>query len=256
MILRPTARASRPRLIAVASGKGGVGKTWFAISLAQALAGQRLRILLVDADVGLANVDVQLGLDPKRDISALLRGEPVASCLTPLPALGFDVIAGRSGSGALAGADEATADRILSALAAPLPYDLAVLDLGAGIERLQRRLSAAADTLLVLTTEEPTALTDAYACLKLATLDNPAGDRRIVVNLAPSRAAGERTASILQKSCARFLGAAPPLAGVIRRDPRVAEAIRRQQPFLTRHPTSDAARDVESIASALLPVAA
>jgi flagellar biosynthesis protein FlhG len=74
--------------------------------------------------------------------------------------------------------------------------------------------------------------------------------------MAASRATGERTAAILQKSCARFLGITPPLAGVIRRDPRVAEAIRRQAPFLTRHPTSDAARDVEAVAESLLaPVA-
>jgi len=256
MSVRPPPLSSRPRLLVVASGKGGVGKTWLAITLAQALAAQGQRVLLVDADVGLANIDVQLGLDPKRDLSALLRGEPIGCCITPLPECGFDVVAGRSGSGLLAGASDAAADRILAALAAPLPYDLAVLDLGAGIERLQRRFSAAASTLLVLTTDEPTALTDAYACLKLAMLDNPGGDRRIVVNFAASRAAGERTAGILQKSCARFLGAAPPLAGVIRRDPRVAEAIRRQQPFLTRHPTSDAARDVEALAAALAPLPA
>lgn len=256
MIDRSRFRSRPPKLLAIASGKGGVGKTWLAISLAQALAAQRVRVLLVDADVGLANVDVQLGLDPKRDLSALLRGEPIGACITTLQDLGFDVVAGRSGSGLLAGADETTAERIVTALAAPLPYDLAVLDLGAGIERLQRHLAAAAETLLVLTTDEPTALTDAYACLKLATLDNPNGDRRIVVNFASSRAAGERTASILQKSCARFLGTTPPLAGIIRRDPRVPEAIRRQQPFLTRHPMSDAARDVEALAAALAPLPA
>ena len=245
-----------PRLIAIASGKGGVGKTWFAIVLAQALAAQRQRVLLVDADVGLANVDVQLGLSPERDLGALLQGAPLEACAMPVAGAGFEVVAGRSGSGALAGADQSAAERILDALAAPSRWDVAILDLGAGIDRPQRRLASAADTLLVLTTEEPTALTDAYACLKLAEADAPGGDRRIVVNMASSRAAGERTASVLQKSCARFLGIDPPLAGVVRRDPRVAEAIRRQATFLTRHPTSEAARDVEVVAEALLAVAA
>lgn len=246
-----SARPRAPRLIAIASGKGGVGKTWFAITLTQALAGQRHRVLLVDCDVGLANVDVQLGLDPERDIGALLKGGSLDACAMPVAA-GFDVVAGRSGSGALAGADQAAAERILDALAAPARWDVAILDLGAGIEKLQRRLASAADTLLVLTTEEPTALTDAYACLKLAETDVPGGDRRIVVNMASSRANGERTAAVLQKSCARFLGVTPPLAGVVRRDARVADAIRRQTPFLTRHPASEAARDVEAIAESLL----
>lgn len=249
------ARPRMPRLIAIASGKGGVGKTWFAITLAQALARQRQRVLLVDCDVGLANVDVQLGLDPERDISALLKGGSLDASAMPVAA-GFDVVAGRSGSGALAGAGLAAADHILDALAAPSRWDVAILDLGAGIETLQRRLASAADTLLVLTTEEPTALTDAYACLKLAETDRPHGDRRIVVNMASSRANGERTAAVLQKSCARFLGVTPPLAGVVRRDARVADAIRRQTPFLTRHPTADAARDVEAVAESLLAAVA
>jgi flagellar biosynthesis protein FlhG len=248
-------RPRAPRLIAIASGKGGVGKTWFAITLAQALAAQRHRVLLVDCDVGLANVDVQLGLDPERDIAALLKGGSLDASAMPVTA-GFDVVAGRSGSGALSGADQAAAERILDALAAPSRWEVAILDLGAGIEKLQRRLASAADTLLVLTTEEPTALTDAYACLKLAETDAPGGDRRIVVNMASSRANGERTAAVLQKSCARFLGVTPPLAGVVRRDARVADAIRRQTPFLTRHPTAEAARDVEAIAESLLAAVA
>ena len=249
-------RPRAPRLIAIASGKGVVGKTWFAITLAHALAALRLRVLLVDADVGLANVDVQLGLDPGRDLGALLKGAALEGCAMPAADAAFDVVAGRSGSGALAGTDLVAAERILDALALPSRWDLAILDLGAGIEKLQRRLASAADTLLVLTTEEPTALTDAYACLKLAETDAPGRDRRIVVNMASTRATGERTAAVLQKSCARFLGVSPPLAGVIRRDPRVAEAIRRQTPLLTRHPAADAARDVEAVAESLLAAVA
>ena len=113
-----SARLRPPRRIAIASGKGGVGKTWFAITLAQALAGQHQRVLLMDCDVGLANVDVQLGLDPERDIGALLKGGSLNACAMP-SAAGFDVVAGRSGSGALAGAALAGADRILDALDAP-----------------------------------------------------------------------------------------------------------------------------------------
>uniref|UniRef100_UPI003F707745 nucleotide-binding protein n=1 Tax=Elioraea sp. TaxID=2185103 RepID=UPI003F707745 len=108
-------RPRKPRLIAIASGKGGVGKTWFAITLAQALGAQRHRVLLVDCDVGLANVDVQLGLDPERDIGALLKGSVLEACAMPVPSARFDVVAGRSGSGALAAAELAAAERILDA---------------------------------------------------------------------------------------------------------------------------------------------
>jgi flagellar biosynthesis protein FlhG len=129
-----------------------------------------------------------------------------------------------------------------------------LLDLGAGLQPPVRRLSAAADTLLVVATEEPTSLTDAdaYAVLKLHRRDRPVGDARLVVNLATDRAGGERTWRSLDRACERFLGAGLPLAGIIRRDSRVPEAIRRQTPLLTRHPGSTAAGDVARLAEGLL----
>jgi flagellar biosynthesis protein FlhG len=236
------------RIIAIASGKGGVGKTWLSITLSQALAQDGRRVLLVDADLGLANVDVQLGLDPQQDLVGVLAGRmTVAEAAQHHPA-GFDILPGRSGSGALAALDEATLARLITALhAARAEWDEVVLDLGAGLDRSVRRLAAAADLLLVVATEEPTSLTDAYAVLKLHRLDRPGGDAQLVVNQATDRMAGERTWRALDRACTSFLGSGLALAGILRRDPRVPEAIRRQTPLLTRHPTAPVAADVRML---------
>jgi len=244
------------RLIAIASGKGGVGKTWLAVTLSHALALAGRRVLLVDADLGLANVDVQLGVEPPqgRDgLPAVLAGlVPVAEATRPHPTLGFDILAGCSGSGALAGSDEAAHLSLLGALRGTGPrWQDVVLDLGAGLDRGVRALAAGADLLLVIATAEPTSLTDAYAVLKLHRRDRPGGDARLVVNQAADRAAGERTWRSLDRACASFLGGGVPLAGVLRRDPRVPDAIRRQTPFLSRHPTGPLASDVEALRAAL-----
>jgi flagellar biosynthesis protein FlhG len=244
-------RSRAGRIIAVASGKGGVGKTWFAITLAHALAHTGLHVLLFDGDLGLANVDVQLGLIPGGDVGDVVSGRlPLGRAVLRHDG-GFDILPGRSGSGSLASLDPAVLERVLAALRqATTQYDVIVADLGAGLGRAQRRMASFADTLLVVATDEPTSLTDAYAVLKLYAADvgRGAGDARIVVNLASTTAAGERTFAALQRACGAFLGCTPLLAGVIHRDHRVRDAIRRQTLLLTRHPTTHAAVDVEAIA--------
>lgn len=248
-----TPQPARGRVIAIASGKGGVGKTWFAITLAQALARGGARVLLVDADLGLANVDVQLGFQPEHDLSAVIAGRlSPEGAATRHAATGIDILAGRSGSGALAALDGTALEAVLVAITdATARWDRVVVDLGAGLEAPQRRIAAAADTLLVVATEEPTSLTDAYAVLKLHARDRPGGDARIVVNLAGDAAGGQRTHAALARAAATFLRREIPLAGVIRRDARVRDAIRHQAPLLTRHPGCSAAQDVEAIARAL-----
>ena len=242
-----------PRTIAIASGKGGVGKTWFSITLAHALARMGRRVLLFDGDLGLANIDIQLGLVPRHDLGHVLAGAaPVGAAIQRHEAGGFDVLAGRSGSGALAAMEAALLDRTLALLAGEgARYDHVILDLGAGLEGGVRRMAAWADVLLVLLTDEPTSLTDAYATVKLHAQDRPGGDARLVVNLAASPAAAARTAAAIGRACATFLGHSPGLLGSVRRDPHVPEAIRRQALLATRHPGSTAAIDVERIAAAL-----
>ncbi len=249
LALPPVPMPEKRNIIAVASGKGGVGKTWFSITLAHALANAGKKALLFDGDLGLANVDVQLGATPRRDLASVIAGEAtLAQAATP-HAGGFDIIAGRSGSGGLANLPPGRLMELRAELGRfSQGYDWTVLDLGAGIERTVRLLTKEARVCLVITTDEPTSITDAYAYIKVTALERLASGIQIVVNMVSSVRDGERTYSTLLRACREFLKLEPPLAGIIRRDDRVKETIRRQVPLLTRSPTCEAAEDVGQIA--------
>ncbi len=241
-------------LIAVASGKGGVGKTWFSITLSHALAKSGKKVLLFDGDLGLANVDVQLGLMPKRDLNDVIRGRlGMDKVIQRYEEGGFDIIAGRSGQASLS----ALPSQRLALLRDQLlevaeKYDVVVVDLGAGVDRTVRMMSASAARTLLVTTDEPTSLTDAYAFIKLGNAAGMSKNVSIVVNMAPSTMEGEKTYKTLLKACENFLRLKPPMAGMISLDPRVKDSIRHQTPILIRSPNTDAAEDVEDIARVVM----
>jgi len=250
---RPTMHpAATPahHLICVASGKGGVGKTWLSVTLSHALARLGRRTLLFDGDIGLANIDVQLGLMPERDLAQVVEGRlRFLDAISSYADGGFDILPGRSGSASLA---SLTPESLLALreqlLEAAQRYQQVVLDLGAGIDGAVRTMVDAGGIVLVVTNDEPTSLTDAYAFIKLTAQRRPGCDLRVVVNSAGSLRDGERTYGKILKACEGFLRISPPLAGVVRRDEKVREAIRHQTALLTRYPTCDAAVDVERIA--------
>ncbi|NQU59728.1 MAG: MinD/ParA family protein [Rhodospirillales bacterium] len=247
-------RGKNNHMLAIASGKGGVGKTWFSISLAHALAKKGRKTLLFDGDLGLANLDIQLGLMPKEDLGAVIGGRlTLNQAIINHDAYGLDIIAGRSGSGGLI---NITASRVkmlgddLKIIAQG--YDNVLIDLGAGVERTVQQLANSAGQVIVVVTDEPTSLTDAYAFIKVTNMEIPGINIQVVANIVNSTREGERTYNTLLKACEGFLKISPPLLGVIRRDAKVPEAIRSQTSILTRSPNSEASQDVERIAKKLI----
>lgn len=241
-------------MIAIASGKGGVGKTWFSITLCHALAKRGKNVLLFDGDLGLANVDIQLGITPEKDLGAVIEGSTNLSGAVIKYAEGdFDILAGRSGSGNLATLGTQKINDLRNDLInLAKNYHYVFVDLGAGVDRSVRQMAGPAAITYVVITDEPTSLTDAYAFIKLGRAANPSADLRIVVNMAANNHEGQKTYETIRKACESFLKYTPPLAGIIRRDPKVRDAIRAQTSILVRSPASDAASDVVALAERLL----
>ncbi|MAH05968.1 MAG: MinD/ParA family protein [Pseudomonadota bacterium] len=252
----PNAQSGKPvfrrgkNIIAVASGKGGVGKTWFSITLAHTYAQMGHKVLLFDGDLGLANVDVQLGLMPKRDLNDVIRGRlSMSKVIQPYEDGGFDIIAGRSGQASLSALPSQRLallrDQLLDVAG---KYDVVIIDLGAGVDRTVRMLSSMATRTLLISTDEPTSLTDAYAFIKLGSAAGMSKYVSVVVNMVQGAMEGEKTYKTLLRACENFLRIKPPLAGIVHMDSRVKDAIRSQTPILKRSPGAEAAMDVEKIA--------
>ncbi len=236
-------------IIAVASGKGGVGKTWLSIAMAGLLAGQNQKVLLFDGDFGLANIDVQLGITPNQDIGGVLSGKiPMNKAITHFDAGGFDLIAGRSGCGSLGTLTDASLQLLKDDLMLlATHYDKVIVDLGSGIGSATRLFAKAAGTVLILCADEPSALTDAYTLIKILTQEKRTDTLRIIINSATTQKEGDRTYDLLVKACDSFLKVTPPLAGIIRRDSHVIDAIRRQVSVINAYPDCVATKDVLSL---------
>lgn len=237
-------------IITVASGKGGTGKTWFSLSLAQALAlAPGRRVLVVDGDWGLANADVQLGMLAPSNVVVDGTLAELAASIRPVPGAGIDLLATASGSGALADLDDARHEALAHKVQAiARDYDWAIVDLASGADRSLRHWWRIGRRRLLVVTPDPGAITDAYAFLKLCARDGDARRAQVVVNRAPSRVEGDATGSKLAKAAERFLGLDVKRVLTLGEDPRVTSAIRQQRPFVRRYPTAPTTVALESLA--------
>jgi flagellar biosynthesis protein FlhG len=250
------AEATRPAeaaLIGVVSGKGGVGKTNLVANVAVACRALGARVLVVDGDLGLANLDVLLGLTPRLSSADVLAGRcSLEEAIVEGPR-GIHVLPAASGSGDLAG----LRPRELAALLVPLfrasgRYELVLLDAGAGLGASVLSLAASCDRLLLVTTPEPTSLADAYATLKVIGREAPLLPMDLVVNGVRSAADAQRTHARLAKLAQRFLSWSPPLLGHLPSDPRLAAAVARQRAVVEAFPNAPVSRALVQLAQALL----
>ena len=235
--MKPAAIKPQPRShwVAVAGGKGGVGKTMLAVNLGLLAARAGRRVLLVDFDPGLANIAVHLRLAPRFDLADLVAQEcEPADAVCEGPG-GLMILCGRSGDLELAGSGDPDT-RVRAALSAidaaarACQAELVLVDCGAGIGPTVRQAAARAELTLCVTTPEPAALTDAYALLKLLETQTGRARPAIVINHTRSRDEAMRIGGRLQQVTERFLGSKPPIAGWIRTDPMLALSVAEQRP--------------------------
>lgn len=238
------------RVITVTSGKGGVGKTNLALALSLAFAMQKYRVILMDADMGLANVDVILGMVPKYNLSDVIKGKRSIGEIIHEGPKGLKIIPSASGIEELANLDAAALNRLLSEIAVlEQKFDYLVIDTGAGISRQVIAFILAAEEILLVTTPEPTALTDAYGLIKVFKKHNGKGRIRLIVNKVRSEQEGKEAAQRLSRVVSNFLKFDIGIAGYIPSDKAVEEAVRRNQSFIMAFPRAPASQKVMKIAS-------
>jgi flagellar biosynthesis protein FlhG len=269
-----TAAPRAAKVIAVASGKGGVGKTNISVNLAIALTQLGRRVTVLDADLGMANADVLCGLTPTRRLehyvgvaeaplgrSGSPAARPIAELAMEAPG-GFTLIPGSVGIARMTELSPLERDRLLASLAELDELsDLIIVDTGAGLGREVVSFSRAADLALVVVTPEPTSVADAYALIKCILKRDKARDLRprvpggetlprvgLIVNQATCQREASEVHARMAAVCHRFLGYALPLLGWIVQDARIPASVRRRRPLLVLEPQAAAAQHVRALA--------
>lgn len=250
--MAPPEEGPRAAAWAVTSGKGGVGKSTISLNLGIALAAQGKRVLLVDADLGLANIDILLGVAPEHNLQDLLRGEVSAFDVIVEGPEGLCVLPAASGiseSDAWQADDGLRLSEELGRL--ERAFDLILIDTGAGISSKVTDFVLSADRALVVATPEPTSIADAYAMVKVATGERPDLPVGLIVNRARSPREAHELHAKFDQIVGRFLNVEVGRVGHVTEDPEVERATRSQHPVVIAAPDSEAARCFKRLAETL-----
>jgi flagellar biosynthesis protein FlhG len=248
--LRRLAAPRAVKVVAITGGKGGVGKTVLAVNLGAALARRRLATMLLDADLGLANVDVLLGLNARHNLEHVVSGECSLDDVIVTASSGLRVVPASSGNSAMAALGRAQHAGLVHAFSQLLePVDVLLIDTAAGLGDGVVTFSAAAQRVVVVVCDEPASLTDAYGLIK-ALNRRQAGSRfEIVANMVDSSAHGRALYEKLARVCDRFLKITPGYFGCVPYDDYLRQAIRRQTTVVEGYPSSPSARAIARLAA-------
>jgi flagellar biosynthesis protein FlhG len=247
------AKPRTARVLAVTSGKGGVGKTNVSVNLSIAIAALGKKVVLVDLDLGLANADILLDLTCRWNLQQVLTGRKTIDEIM-LPAMGnIRVVPGASGVERLANLSDVERETLLHSFdALHRDADYIVFDTGAGISKNTTAFLAAADEVLVVTMPEPTAVVDAYAVIKMLSKEADRGDLYLLINQASGREEADRFATGIAVTANKLLNTYVEKLGYIVSDPRVAQSVRQRRPFLLAWPGCAASACVRSLAERLV----
>lgn len=238
--------------IAVTGGKGGVGKSTLAVNLGAALASAGREVMLLDADTGLANVDVMLGLSPIRHIGHLLDGECSLESLVMPAACGLQVVPAGSGARRLAQLDSNQLATIIRAFdELPRPPEFLLVDTAAGLSDSVTMFAAAVDDVVLVVCDEPASLTDAYGLAKVLSRDFGVRRLRMVANMVRNEGEARLLHQKLARVSDRFLDLVIEFSGWVPHDERLRQAIRRQAAVVELWPSSPSARALKKLAESV-----
>ncbi len=243
------------RVIAITGGKGGVGKTNVACNLSLAFTRMNKKVLLLDADLSLANVDVLLGMTPRLNLSHVINREKKLHEILVQGAEGLTIVPGGSGVEELSNLPPNQLEELFDSFAriTPVP-DILLIDTAAGIHPNVIQFLLAADQVIVVTSPEPPSYTDAYALIKTLVKHDANKDIGILVNMAQSPRQALDVVRLLLQMCQQMLHIQLRNMGFIPRDPAVLKAVMRQKPFLLQAPNCPASKSVHNIAATVLQV--
>jgi flagellar biosynthesis protein FlhG len=245
-------QAGQTLTIAVASGKGGVGKSNIALNLAILLSAGGGRVALVDADLGLANLDLLLDLKVAFNLSHVIAGKKSLQEIVLDLDCGVQFVPGANGFAQITQLSEFHRALLVDELSSlESDNDVIVVDCGAGVGPDVLHFATAADHALVITTPEPTAITDGYAVIKLLTRRGYEGNMSLLVNFVSSRQEGRATYNRVSAAARQFLGVRLFDGGYMLTDPKVREAVRWRQPFVLAYPKCPASRCLAAVANKL-----
>ncbi len=240
------------RAIVVTSGKGGVGKTNISVNLAVSLSQLGRKVTVMDADLGMANADVLCDLTLRNGLEDVVSGKKKLDEIAITAPGGFKLLPGAGGVPSIADLPEVDRNRLIDALARlEARNDYLIVDTGAGIGASVMGFVVAVERVLLVTTPEPTAITDAYAMLKTIRKRRPKTRARLVVNQVESLAEGIAVHGRIDQASRRFLGVGIGFAGSIPKDPQIPLAVRRRSPVVINAPKSPAAKAIQRLAASI-----